>query len=166
MNSILYDILIRGNSNNNAVFLKAFNNKRWLIATHGWFVTQGMERRLEELKIVRESYNSASENIKQAHENQKKYYDKKHGASKTVSETIKFPLQILLDFTIKLINVLSIDCDWSTYFPFIQSQEFSEGCEVLLRNSKYDLRKGGKLEARWLVPYKVMKCLGEECVHN
>ena len=48
---------------------------------------QVMDRRLEELKIVRETYNSASENITKAQESQKKYYDKKHGASKSVSNS-------------------------------------------------------------------------------
>ena len=32
---------------------------------------------------------------------------------------------------------------------------------MLLRNSRNDSRKGGKLDAKWLGPYEVVDCLGK-----
>ncbi|CAB4009128.1 retrotransposable element [Paramuricea clavata] len=40
-------------------------------------------------------------------------------------------------------------------------QEFKQGSLVLLRNSRNDSRKGGKLDAKWLGPYEVVDCLGK-----
>ena len=35
--------------------------------------------------------------------------------------------------------------------------------KVLLKNSKHDSRKGGKLEVRWTGPYSIIECRGKGC---
>ena len=114
--------------------------------TLDWNSEDMLEHAKMMFQLKEKIYEKAGTNIKKAQEIDTMYYDKKHSDLKVVTAYI--PEHFNEHQTRHISNSFCL-------------QVFTPGTLVLMRNSQRDSKKGDKLKARWLGPYKVHEALGK-----